>query len=233
MLKRRKILLVVFWLISTTFSLTMALSLLSPAAKELEGLALRRELPLRVALPMTYGRHPLTDAHKALRPKGLRRLTADDVSSPLKRAAVACLYVGLDCLDEAHDLVAGDSGEGTDAAYVHAVLHRREGPLIGELGLTGYQNARYWFGILGNTHPAFQRLPREIEAMAAVPPEALPLRRGPWDPDLFVALCERAVRANDANLLAFCRAVQQREWEILYAHLIAKMGGGENAKGPQ
>jgi len=118
----------------------------------------------------------------------------------------------------------------------------REGALVGELGLTGFQNARYWNGVLG-THPLFEDLGAAVllrEAAAAsstgggapaaaevVPAAARAFLAGleaagsMWDADRFVALCSEAVLGGDAALEAFCARVQYLEWCLLYRRVHA------------
>ncbi|MBA2479561.1 MAG: hypothetical protein H0V44_02780 [Planctomycetes bacterium] len=69
-----------------------------------------------------------------------------------------------DHLDAAHTLVQ-DLADA-DAAYVHAVMHRRE---------PDYDNAKYWNHRVG-PHPVHARLVADAS----------------WDPDAFVDRCERA-----------------------------------------
>ena len=207
----------------------MTATALTPLGRDLETLAMERSMALTVASPMAYNR-PLTQAEKDARP--VRGLTSDSIvdgpvsDRPRRRALLACLYIGLDCLDEAHELVTPDSSARSDAAYLHALLHRREGPHVGELGLTGFANSRYWFGVL-ETHPTFEKLPSLIDE--AKPHEAKPpwnledLRRAPWDPDRFVRLCEDATKKNDLPVLAFCQRFQRLEWRLLLDHIKANL----------
>lgn len=183
------------------------------------------------------------------RPPCARGLTSDSLivgDGPMpsaddrkrRRALLATLYLGAqrliprpmsfrgsgcDMLDECHELIGGDSSAGSDAAYLHAFLHRREGPHVGELGLTGWQNAKYWWGVLGH-HELFDELPgvardtlrdhvgdeRAAAFVAACQPAS-------WNPAAFVALCQRALADDDRRLLGFCEAFQLREWERLCA----------------
>ena len=97
--------------------------------------AVPRPPPLTTALPMCYS-SPLTDAHKALRPAAAQdvrtscalfaaKATADE--APKRRACLASLWLAYGMLDECHALVVAESYSGSDAAYVHALLHRKKG----------------------------------------------------------------------------------------------------------
>lgn len=70
-----------------------------------------------------------------------RHLPAWD-SGRRRRHATALVATGYGMLDEAHALVQAESYAGSDAAYLHALLHRREAAHVGELSMTGFQNSR-------------------------------------------------------------------------------------------
>ena len=195
--------------------------------------AVPRPIPLTSPLPMAYG-SPLTDAHKAARPPraaGVRTsdslfaapATADERAA--RRAVLASVWLGLGLLDECHALVAPESYAGSDGAYLHALLHRREGPHVGEVSMTGFDNSRYWFGVLGD-HDAFPH----VRDAAAATPASSPLARAfldglgdAWDPFAFVALCEAAAGADDDAAADYCRAVQQAEWALLHERIAARL----------
>ena len=143
---------------------------------------------------------------------------ADEAARPARRLCLASLWLGAGLLDDAHDIVAPMSGGGTDAAYVHALLHRREGPRVGELGLTGYANARYWFGVLGD-HGLFPDVRAAALRESGLPDGFRATIAEAWDPLAFVDLCEAA--AADGADADYCRAVQQAEWDALHARIAA------------
>lgn len=87
----------------------------------------------------------------------------DSVQEYLSRCATALILLGHGGTDEAHDLVSPLSWPNelpfaygppvavpeqvlTLASYVHAMVHRREGPFPSEFGMTGFSNADYWAG---------------------------------------------------------------------------------------
>lgn len=113
--------------------------------------AVPRPSPLVSDLPMVYN-SPLTDAHKALRPAAAKdvrtscalfegRATADE--APKRRACLASLWLAFGLLDECHALVGAESYSGSDAAYIHALLHRKEATFVGEFSMTGWANSKY------------------------------------------------------------------------------------------
>uniref|UniRef100_A0A0G4H9Y1 Uncharacterized protein n=1 Tax=Chromera velia CCMP2878 TaxID=1169474 RepID=A0A0G4H9Y1_9ALVE len=86
----------------------------------------------------------------------------------------AVLFYALDALDESHNLVlplswpsptpfGGPAIRGSaaaqDATLCHAMLHRREGDFIGaEAGLSGWDNASFWFSRVDRGHPVYPLL---------------------------------------------------------------------------
>ena len=195
--------------------------------------AVPRPPPLTSALPMCYS-SPLTDAHKALRPAAAQdvrtscalfaaKATADE--APKRRACLASLWLAYGMLDECHALVVAESYSGSDAAYIHALLHRKEGAFVGEFSMTGWANSKYWWGVLGD-HPLFVSV---AAAAAEIPREPSPLldawRLDGWDPYAFVDLCAAAHASNDETAMAYCRAVAEVEWDLLHGHILAGLEG--------
>lgn len=87
-------------------------------------------------------------------PKFLRSLKQDEVPAGLEVPLQSLWQAGRDKWDEAHRLVQDDSS--TDAAWVHAYLHRQEG----DVG-----NADYWYARAGQQRPAVS-LEKEWEAIS-------------------------------------------------------------------
>jgi hypothetical protein len=124
---------------------------------------------------------------------------------------IALVYIARGALDAAHDVVG--SLDSAEATYAHAMIHRREGTATGEAGLPGYSNARYWFSCLGE-HPLFDQI---AKFAAAHPGAPRTMKSGAeWQPAAFVQHCERSERSGSSEDLAFCTAVQQKEWELLF-----------------
>ena len=114
---------------------------------------------------------------------------------PLVRAL---LLYRFDAIDEAHRIVQSDtSGPG---AYLHGMIHRREGDL---------DNARYWFRRTGRLG-FFADLHR---AACSVSPEMA--KQEDWDPYLFVGLAEQA-KFGDTDLLPHCVALQKVEFDGVF-----------------
>ena len=90
----------------------------------------------------------------------------NDSSEAWARIATALILLGHGYADEAHNLVGPlsfpeelpyfhvrpgppvslPSDAQAAASLVHCLVHRREGPHVGEFGRTGFQNANFWVG---------------------------------------------------------------------------------------
>lgn len=125
--------------------------------------------------------------------------------------------------------------------YLHAILHRIEGHRLGEAGLIGFDNAKYWFGGgveqpswgLG-THPVFAALAEAAASheplrkcciwskkhMVTVPPGRLVEVAAGWDPFAFVDFHRAVVesRQPQAADIAALRWSQRLEFELLFNH---------------
>ncbi len=87
-------------------------------------------------------------------PEFLRSLEKDEVPAGISVALQALWQSARNKWDEAHRLVQDDNS--TDAAWVHAYLHRQEG----DVG-----NADYWYARAGRTRPETS-LEEEWEAIS-------------------------------------------------------------------
>lgn len=87
-------------------------------------------------------------------PEFLRSLTQDDVPQGIGVPLQALWQAGRDQWAAAHGLVQNDGS--SDAAWVHAYLHRQEG----DVG-----NADYWYARAGKQRPAVS-LPEEWETIS-------------------------------------------------------------------
>ncbi|CAB9531130.1 expressed unknown protein [Seminavis robusta] len=104
--------------------------------------------------------------------------TNNDEKEYLARCAAALILLGHGGTDEAHDLVSPLSWPNelpfaygppvvvpeqvlTLASYVHALVHRREGPFESEFGMTGFNNADYWAGSALRSPEGAEALPLE------------------------------------------------------------------------
>jgi hypothetical protein len=147
----------------------------------------------------------------------LDALTQATVASAFRHARVAdramaeCALAGLwllyDFLDESHRI--SQAIETPSGSYWHGVVHRREGD---------YSNARYWFRRTGR-HPILTELGVAAGGLAQGSIEAGVADRlapgGQFNPSAMVDACQTAVSAGGAAA-AFCRRVQQAEWELLF-----------------
>lgn len=177
--------------------------------------------------------------------------------------SVSLLLLGNGFTDEAHDLVTPLSwphdtsfGFGPSvysnvsptarsyATYVHCLVHRREGPHVGELGMTGWANANYWSGSVEQS-PGFKNLPHrdwieQVRALINKYPSHGPIQQ--WgeqnrflDERLEVynsraahQLCSRVLSdsggVRDSTLQEFAEAVAETEVRILLGHALQKAG---------
>lgn len=118
--------------------------------------------------------------------------------------ALAGLWTGLSCFDEAHKIAQQlHSAEGS---YWHAILHRRE-PDAG--------NSGYWFRKAG-VHPIFAGLRLEAEKLGYTP--------GPkWDPLAFIDYCEQARERPGSSQAQIACAVTLAEWQLLFDYCARRM----------
>jgi hypothetical protein len=123
--------------------------------------------------------------------EGLQRVKESRIRGPL----LAGLYIYFGCWEEAHG-VAQDI-ESVAGSYWHAIVHRQE-PDAG--------NAGYWFGLVGR-HAIFPEL-RIKASEIGVPVEK------EWDPQAFIAYCERARAGSEEERKAM--EVQLAEWQLLF-----------------
>jgi hypothetical protein len=145
--------------------------------------------------------------------KGVTLANAFAHAKVMDRDMALCCLAGLwllhDFLDDSHTISqAVDTSSGS---FLHGVMHRREGD---------FSNAKYWFRRV-DSHEVLENLgPSVIEladnaASKSIADRLVP--RGQFDPYAMVDACQSALRAGD-DAEAFCRRVQQAEWEFLFAH---------------
>ena len=125
----------------------------------------------------------------------------------------ALVLVWHDHHDEAHGIV--QDMPSTDAAYIHAILHRRE---------PDHFNAKYWFRRAGD-HPTFPQLAAKAEAIVRESSDRssiseLLLSAG-WDACAFVDACENPGPVSSPRHSTL-RKIQQAEFEILLTHLLQR-----------
>jgi hypothetical protein len=127
------------------------------------------------------------------------------IDRDMARCVIAGVWLVHDFLDESHTI--SQNVDTTTGAFWHGVMHRREGD---------FSNAKYWFRRVG-AHDVFGELATRVaelsrEAVACELPRLA--AGGEFDPFAMVDACQAALRTGGAAE-AFCRRVQQAEWELL------------------
>ena len=152
---------------------------------------------------------------------GLEALDLDAAFAPNRigdrMMAAGCqsgLWLYHDFLDTSHTLSQKITTPTGD--YWHGIMHRRE---------PDYPNGKYWFGRVGE-HDIYPELRDEAATMASgtdnLPDEAAYLMsQSSWDPFAFIDLCEGA-NVGGVPAVDLCRAIQQREWELLFDYCYRK-----------
>ena len=136
-------------------------------------------------------------------------------------------------LDEAHDIVlpyswpsptfcgppVPNSPAANESEYCHAMVHRLEGPNLGELGMYGYDNACFWFGRTGRHRlfPEVQKTSIEIAKEFKDGQKYIAsISKGDWSPDDFTLMCRDALANDDKDLWDYCNRVTNMEWNLLF-----------------
>lgn len=155
------------------------------------GLAFAEFIPVDRVMPLGEGQ-PDREAQPALEQLTLARAFGQNyvVDTDMARCCLSGIWLLYDFLDESHTISQGINTP--TGSYWHGIMHRREGD---------FSNAKYWFHRVGN-HPVFAQLTMEDGS--------------PWDADRFVDQCSRAIRAQNSDVIAALRQVQQREWQALF-----------------
>jgi len=126
------------------------------------------------------------------------RRELDAVMPALPLDCQAGLWLAFGHWERAHQ-VAQDL-ETPEGRFWHAILHRREPDAF---------NSKYWFRQVG-VHPIFAELATAALALGY-----------DWDAARFVDDCERH-RDAGGDIEAVLKAVQAREWELLFAWCFRK-----------
>jgi hypothetical protein len=127
----------------------------------------------------------------------------------MARCCLAAVWLLHDYLDQSHTV--SQQIDTPSGSFWHGVMHRREGD---------FSNAKYWFRHVGR-HDVLDQLGPQIASLAGAEPSEWTAQAdqvapgGTFDPYKMVDACQAAVRTGDD---AFCRRVQQLEWELLFDH---------------
>ena len=133
----------------------------------------------------------------------------------MARACLAGLWLLFDFGERGHAMAQALHGKTGD--YWHAIHHRRE---------PDYANAKYWFRRV-DAHPIHEHL-LDAARPAGNGSAAADIITGwsAWDPFGFVDLCSRHAGDGTADE-SFCKAVQAREWELLFDYGYRQATNGE------
>jgi hypothetical protein len=210
-------------------------------------------------------------------PKSLEKFLNADCDGDARYfslVAIALVLLGNGYTDEAHALVAPlsypqklpfgyDPSENayssvsedarSYASYAHSLVHRREGPNVGEFRQTGFANARYWSSIVlcspgADSLPGYEIRDAILELASSETFSHSPsvqqwierhdVATQPADESHFEArplheLCETVLqqKESDQELQNFCQQAIEREVRILLAHALQKAGFDVNAHG--
>jgi hypothetical protein len=168
----------------------------------------------------------------------LTRITADEAAGrPVVNVEYGVALVGALLLtqhdwDAAHQLLLGrgsamhaavpkTSAAACTLAYLHAILHRIEGPADNEGNTPGFRNAEYWHAQAGY-HPVFPLLARIAEVELGPGGGGCLAADGTWDPSEFTRLVERVTSGEaDRGLVESCSRMQEAEMAALIGHCLA------------
>jgi hypothetical protein len=133
----------------------------------------------------------------------------------MAKCCLAGVWLVHDFLDESHAI--SQEIDTTSGSFWHGIMHRREGD---------FSNAKYWFHRVG-FHETLEELGGEVDELFRANHERTAVRIAPsgrFDPFAMVDACQAALRSGGAAE-AFCRQMQQLEWELLfdycYRHAVA------------
>ena len=142
------------------------------------------------------------------------RRVANKTSARLCLAGIWLLY---DHLEECHRIA--QELDTRDAAYWHAIMHRREGD---------FSNSKHRFRQVGE-HSTFTALQAEVRNLASnfkfENATSFLVKQPRWDPLAFVDLCEDCVKGRTPSE-DLCREIQHVEWQLLFDHCYRKATGG-------
>ncbi len=144
----------------------------------------------------------------------LRNARAEELFPGAKSpaGALAGLWLLWSGWDEAHSVAQElPTAEGS---YWHGIVHRQE---------PDDWNSGYWFRQVGR-HGIFPAVARGAAQLAASHPRAEPLETKDWDPERFIRYCARARALPGSETEQYALAVQQLEWNLLFAWC-ARPGG--------
>lgn len=173
------------------------------------------------------------------------------------RIATALIYLGHGYTDEAHNLIGplcfpeglpfyhGPAVITSDpvlaaASYVHALVHRQEGPCTSEYEMTGFDNADFWAGSSlrcgGEESLPLQSIRRAMRDLGQRSSQAsadwveqtlqsYTFEGQEWDPRPLTGLCAQVVTAAFCHpTLDFCQQAALLEIRVLLDHALHHLG---------
>jgi hypothetical protein len=113
----------------------------------------------------------------------------------LPAVCMAALWLRCDFMHESHEI--SQELHTAEGSFLHAIMHRREPDAF---------NSKYWWRRVGK-HPVLDQLKAEFAEYST--------------PEAFVDFCERVRGTGKPDELKAI-AIQQREWELLFAFVHSK-----------
>ena len=175
-----------------------------------------------------------------------RRIPIDEaISGPVTDIThavgfVAALYALSGDMDESHALLLGqgspaghpplDGDVGTTLKYLHAIVHRTEGRILGSEGegggISGHDNCEYWLSSGAAEHPLLARLGAAARFIGGAAVESCCRDDGRWDPNAFNRLIEKGGMSEAEE--DQCQRMAEAEMGLLLddCHHMATGGGG-------
>jgi hypothetical protein len=174
-------------------------------------LSIDRNHPLDAGQPSATGEPGESAPHRRLRLLNIKSTFAHTEvrDDDMARCCLAGVWLLHGYVDYSHAI--SQNIDTPSGSFWHGVMHRRE---------RDFSNAKYWFRRVGS-HEVFAELGKHVVAIGAdASSRALAERiapHGQFDPYAMVDACQAAIRQGGIAE-AYCRRLQQAEWELLFAH---------------
>mmetsp|Transcript_24332 Transcript_24332/g.36426 ORF Transcript_24332/g.36426 Transcript_24332/m.36426 type:complete len:153 (-) Transcript_24332:116-574(-) len=135
--------------------------------------------------------------------------------------------------------VISNSPAEAEASYAHSLVHRLEGPHVGEFGMVGWSNANFWSRAASSRDRGYE-LPlndirREVHTLAKLHGEdalawfddhmgSTCTDGAIWEPRALHQLCAEVVAGRNAHLKQFAQSAAEKEVQVLATHCLERAG---------